>query len=177
MMQIPVFMHSPIATFVISVGGVVAGIFVGLENIQAKIKVAHYRAPHLSRGLLRKICHASETALGGSRYSTRASMYTFAKDYGLTPNGTLLLSTPVGVDTVTVPLLAPAGTLALISVSFTTVNAAAFPWKLTLVAPVSLFPRITTVAPTLPDVGSVCAKGPSPVDRLKIVPTFSGPPK
>jgi hypothetical protein len=86
------------------------------------------------------------------------------------PKGTLLVSVPPGVITATEPLVAPAGTLVVISELETTVNAAAVPLKVTLVAPVRSVPRILTAAPALPDVGSVFTNGPSPTDRLKTVP-------
>lgn len=89
---------------------------------------------------------------------------------GVTRNTTLLLSVPAGVTTVTLPVVAPAGTVVVISELDTTVNVAAVPLKLTLVVPVRLFPRIFTVFPTFPEVGSVSTKGPRPTAKLKIVP-------
>ena len=56
--------------------------------------------------------------------------------YGSTRKGTLLESVPPGVTTWTSPLLAPAGTVVVIKNLDTTVNVAAVPLKLTLVAPV-----------------------------------------
>jgi len=47
-----------------------------------------------------------------------------------------------------------------------TVNAAAVPLNVTLVAPVRSVPKIVTAVATLPDVGSVFANGPKPTDRL-----------
>jgi hypothetical protein len=55
------------------------------------------------------------------------------------------------------------------------VKTAAAPLKLTLVAPVRSVPRISTVAPTLPEVGSVSTNGPRPTDRLKTVPSRCWP--
>jgi hypothetical protein len=78
----------------------------------------------------------------------------------------LLLSVFFGVVTSTVPVVAPVGTAAVISVLDKTVNVAAVPLKLTLVVPVRLFPRMMTLAPTLPDVGSVSTNAPSPTERL-----------
>jgi hypothetical protein len=49
---------------------------------------------------------------------------------------TIVFSVPLGVTTVTTPLVAPAGTVAWISVLEITVKLAAMPLKLTLVAPV-----------------------------------------
>jgi len=60
---------------------------------------------------------------------------------------TLLSSVFLGVVTVTNPVVAPLGTVVLISVLEMTVNTAAVPSKLTLLALVRLFPKITTVAP------------------------------
>lgn len=58
--------------------------------------------------------------------------------YGSTRKGTLLESVSVGVVTWTVPVVAPAGTVAVMSARETTVNVAAVPSKVTLVAPLLL---------------------------------------
>ena len=63
------------------------------------------------------------------------------------------LLVPPGVVTVTLPVLAPAGTVAVICVPAFTVNAAAAPLKLTVVAPVKLVPVSTTLVPAVPLVG------------------------
>src|ERR1700733_15909002 len=91
-------------------------------------------------------------------------------------NDTLLVSVPLGVTTWTLPLLAPAGTVAIISVLETTVKTAPAPLKLTPVAPLRLVPRISTPSPTSPAVGRVSTNGPSPIDRLKTAPTPFVPP-
>src|ERR1019366_10127521 len=96
--------------------------------------------------------------------------------YGSTRKDTLLESVPLGVTTLTSPVVAPAGTVVVISEPETTVKVAAAPLKLTLVAPVRLVPRMLTAAPTLPEAGSVSTKGPSPTDRLKTDPSLSTPP-
>jgi hypothetical protein len=82
----------------------------------------------------------------------------------------LLESVRLGVTTWTFPLLAPAGTVVVISELETTVKTAAVPLKLTLVAPVRLVPRIVTGDPTLPEVVCVFTNGPRPKDRRKTVP-------
>jgi hypothetical protein len=84
------------------------------------------------------------------------------------------LRVPSCVFTLTLPLVAPFGTVVLISELDTTVNLAEAPLNVTLVAHVRLFPRITTGVPTSPEVGSVSTNGPSPTARLKTVPQ---PPK
>jgi len=66
--------------------------------------------------------------------------------------------------------VAPAGTVAVISVAETTVNRAAVPLKLTLVAPVKSVPSIFTAPPTLPTWGSIFTKGESPMEILYTVP-------
>ena len=76
----------------------------------------------------------------------------------------------------TVPVVAPVGTVVVISELETTVNAAAAPWNVTLLAPVKFVPRIVTDEPTLPLVGAVSTNGPNPTDRLKRIPSFSGKP-
>ena len=96
--------------------------------------------------------------------------------YG-TRKGTLLESVPLGVVTWTGPVVAPGGTVVAMKVPVElTVNVAAVPLKVTLVAPVSLLPRILTFAPTLPEFGSVSTNGLRPTDRLKIVPSLLAPP-
>ena len=90
--------------------------------------------------------------------------------YGVTVKGTLLESVPPGVTTWTVPVVAPFGTVVVISEAETTVKVAAVPLNVTLVEPVRLVPRIFTAFPTLPEVGFVSTKGPKPTDRLKTVP-------
>jgi hypothetical protein len=82
----------------------------------------------------------------------------------------LLLRVLVVVVTLTVPELAPTGTVVLISDFETTVNIAVVPLKVTLVALFKFVPRIVTAAPTLPEVGLVSTNGPSPTPRLKTVP-------
>src|SRR5260370_39806168 len=78
---------------------------------------------------------------------------------------TLLESVPLGVTTWTFPVVAPAGTLVVIAEDETTLKAAATPLKLTLVVPVRPFPRILTLAPTLPAVGRVSTNTPRPTAR------------
>src|ERR1700730_10713884 len=93
-----------------------------------------------------------------------------------TRNDTLLKSVPLGRAPGTLPVVAPAGTVVVISELDTTVKVAAVPLKLTLVAPVRLVPRILTVAPTFAAVGSVSTNGPRPTDRRKTVPSPLAPP-
>jgi hypothetical protein len=95
--------------------------------------------------------------------------------YG-TRNGTLLKRVPLGVTTWTSPVEASAGTAVVISELDTTLNLAAVPLNVTLVAPARLVPRIPTAAQTLPEVGSVSTNGPKPTARLKIVPPLLAPP-
>jgi hypothetical protein len=64
-----------------------------------------------------------------------------------------LVALPAGVVTVIGPLLAPLGTVALISVSETTVKTAGVPLKATAVAPVKCAPLIVTVVPIGPPLG------------------------
>lgn len=78
---------------------------------------------------------------------------------------TLLLNVPLGVTTVTVPVVASEGTVVVSSELETTVKVAAIPWNVTLVAPLKFVPRIVTDDPTLPDPGSVFTNGPSPIDN------------
>ena len=78
----------------------------------------------------------------------------------------MLLSVFVGVVTLTKPVVAPVGTVVLISVLERTVNVAGVPLKVMLVEPVRLFPRTVTAFPTLSEVGFVFTNGPRPTDRL-----------
>jgi hypothetical protein len=59
-----------------------------------------------------------------------------------------LMSVPFGVTTVTGPLFAPLGTVAVIELSELTLNCEAMPLNLTTVAPVKPVPSIVTLAPT-----------------------------
>lgn len=60
---------------------------------------------------------------------------------------------PNGVATLTVPVVAPTGTLVVISVSETTLKAAVVPLKLTFVAPVRALPVKVTAVPSVPLAG------------------------
>lgn len=77
---------------------------------------------------------------------------------------------PPGVVTSTRPVVAPVGTVVVISDAETTVNVAAVPLNVTLVAPVRSVPRILTAAPTVPEVVCVSTNGARPRDILKIAP-------
>jgi len=83
---------------------------------------------------------------------------------------------PIGVVTVTVPVVAPVGTLVSIAEAVTFRSGAVVPLKVMLVVPVRLFPKIMTIDPTLPALRLVFTNGPSPMDRLKTVPSKVVPP-
>ena len=87
-----------------------------------------------------------------------------------------LASVRAGVFTWTLPVLAPVGTVALISVFETTVNFAAFPLKVTALEPVRLVPTMDTADPILPEPGWVFTNGARPIFRLKNVPMLLVPP-
>jgi hypothetical protein len=80
----------------------------------------------------------------------------------------LLANVPDPVVTVTLPVLEPAGTVAVTSVFETTWNDAAVPLKLTPVVLDNFVPRILTFVPTLPALGTVSTNGCSPVVNSKI---------
>jgi hypothetical protein len=82
----------------------------------------------------------------------------------------LLVSLPFGVVTTTGPVVAPEGTVAVISVLDTKVNAAAAPLNVTLDAPVIFVPRIITDDAAAPEAVTVSTNAPSPTDNLKAVP-------
>ena len=64
-----------------------------------------------------------------------------------------LVVVPPGVVTLIFPVLAPEGTLVVISVSETTLKVAEVPLKVTAVAPVRALPVTVTAVPTAPLVG------------------------
>lgn len=103
-------------------------------------------------------------------------LFKGSDSYGPTRKITLLLSSLLGVVTSTSPVVAPAGTVVLISELLTTVKAAGVPLNVTLVACVRLFPRMMTFAPTFPEVGRVSTNGPRPTDKRKAVPKPLVPP-
>ena len=90
--------------------------------------------------------------------------------YFVTTNCGLLFRVPDGVTTETVPVVAPAGTVALRKVSDSTTNAADTPLNVTLVVPVRPLPRMMTFFPTLPATGTVFTRGFRPLENLKTVP-------
>ena len=61
---------------------------------------------------------------------------------------TLLVSVPLGVVALALPVVAPVGTVVVIKEAETTLKTAAVPLNVTLVAPVGFVPRILTAAPT-----------------------------
>ena len=71
----------------------------------------------------------------------------------VTVKSLLLPPVPAVVVTLIGPVVAPVGTVAVIWVLETTVKAASVPLKVTVLAPVKLFPPIVTVVPTGPLVG------------------------
>jgi len=118
---------------------------------------------------------SNSVAVSITRLRCRSTQAQCPRCY-LTRKIMLLVSAPLGVITWTVPVVAPAGTVAWMSECDSTVNvAAAIPLKVTLVAPVRLLPRILIVCPTLPDVGSVVTYALSPTERLKTVPSPLAP--
>src|SRR5579863_6151830 len=92
---------------------------------------------------------------------TKHRCFAYAKSsYSVTLNFLLLCSVAFGVVTVTRPVVAPVGTTAVIYVFDSTVNlVAAVPLNETALVPMNPCPRISTVAPTFPDVGSKLTNG------------------
>src|SRR5206468_9993996 len=72
----------------------------------------------------------------------------------VTVNDPELVPVPAGLLTATVPVLAPAGTVAVMLESEATVNVAGVPLKLTAVAKVNPLPVIVTDVPTGPEAGA-----------------------
>jgi hypothetical protein len=90
----------------------------------------------------------------------------------------VLVTEPAGVVTLIGPVVAPAGTVAVILVDLTTLNVAAVPLNVTPVAPVKFVPVIVTVVPTGPKVGvnDVIVGAPAAVVTLKPWELQSLPP-
>jgi hypothetical protein len=86
------------------------------------------------------------------------------------PFFTLLESVPLGVTTWTFPLLAPAGTVAVISRRNETTEDSRRAVKGDAGRAGQIGPQNLDAAPTLPEVGCVSTNGPRPTDRLKTVP-------
>ena len=80
----------------------------------------------------------------------------------------MLESAPPGAVTVIVPVVAPAGTCARMLVSETTVNVACVSLNATAVVPVRLFPKMDTVLPALPKLGTASTNGARSPDKLKM---------
>jgi hypothetical protein len=81
---------------------------------------------------------------------------------GLIRKALLVVHDPAGAVTLIGPVVAPAGTVAVICVEELTVNAALVPLNVTDVVPVKFVPVITTLVPTGPDVGAkVVTRGPT----------------
>jgi hypothetical protein len=73
--------------------------------------------------------------------------------------------------TVTAPVSAPAGTVAVMNVVPVSVNdLACTPPNLTTEELLKPCPMMPILAPSLPEVGCVSTNGPRPTDRLKTVP-------
>jgi len=109
------------------------------------------------RSIRVRLTVAAPTILRGTRRSNENAERS-QMNHPRTWKGTLLTSVPLGVATWTFPVVAPAGTVVVISESETTVNVATVPLKLTLVAPVRFVPRISRAAPTAPKVGRFVAQ-------------------
>jgi len=71
----------------------------------------------------------------------------------VTLNDAALVAFPAGVVTKIGPVVAPAGTVAVIWLSEFTVNAAAEPLNVTEVAPLKALPAIVTAVPGQPELG------------------------
>jgi hypothetical protein len=94
----------------------------------------------------------------------------------VTVNFVPLATVPPGVVTEILPVVAPAGTVAVIFVSVLTVNVADVPPNLTAVAPVKFAPLIVTDVPTGPLVGEKdVIVGAAPLFTVNFVPLVSVP--
>src|SRR5579864_6700825 len=91
--------------------------------------------------------------------------------YGNTLTSHCLVNIPVRAVTMTRPVVAPSGTVAVISASEITLKElAGTPLKLTAVAPVRPEPRIWVTELTLPLETTNFTNGPRPTSKLNAVP-------
>jgi hypothetical protein len=86
--------------------------------------------------------------------------YPTATAFHNTRNATLLFSVSLGVVTSTVPVVAPVGTVAVISVAEATLNSVGVPLNVTELAPVKSLPRIVITV-------SGCAPKLQPLDERR----------
>jgi hypothetical protein len=97
---------------------------------------------------------------------------------GMTVNEVVLSPVPPGVVTEMVPLLAPLGTCAVMSVDeLTTKLASVVPLNVTLVVPVKFAPWMSTLVPTVPVVGVnelIVGGGPVSVNGDALMPVPLG---
>src|SRR6266567_776938 len=97
----------------------------------------------------------------------------------VTVNGTPLLATPPTVTT-TLPVVAPAGTCAVMLVALHPVGVAAVPLNLTVLVPCvapKFAPVIATEVPTRPDVGlRLEMVGAAAVVTVNVIPLLATPP-
>jgi len=94
----------------------------------------------------------------------------------VTVNFVRLATVPAGVVTEILPVVAPAGTVAVIFVAELTVNVADVPPNLTAVAPVKFVPLIVTDVPTGPLFGeNEVIVGAAPLFTVNFVPLVSVP--
>ena len=97
----------------------------------------------------------------------------------MTVNDAVLVPVPAGVVTATGPVVAPAGTVAVIWVSEVTVNVAVVPLNFTAVAPVKPLPVMVTGVPDGPEVGvneKTTGAGPPPPPATVAVNRAAMPP-
>ena len=95
----------------------------------------------------------------------------------VTVNEAVLVPVPAGVVTATGPVVAPAGTVAVIWVSEVTVNVAVVPLNFTAVAPVKPLPVMVTEVPDGPEVGvneETAGAVPVTVNEAVLVPVPAG---
>src|SRR3989441_3173369 len=105
-------------------------------------------------GLLKTAVKLMGELLVGSAWLAALSIVTVGGVVSVTTVKLLaLLAVPPGVVTLSGPLVAPAGTVAVIVVAEPTVKLALVPLNRTAVAPLKLVPLIVTVVPTPPLVG------------------------
>jgi hypothetical protein len=95
-----------------------------------------------------------------------------------TVNALALVATPPGVVTLSVPVVAPAGTVAWIAVAEVTVKEVALtPLNATAVAPLKFVPLIVTLVPTGPLVGEkldIVGGGGTTVNALALLAVPAG---
>lgn len=144
----------PVSTMVAAPAAVVGGT---IKERLVVPKVEKEVAIPLTVTLLRptKLVPVTDTlAPGSTLVGVKLVIVGAVEGAAVTVKGVLLVTVPAGVVTVTVPLVAAAGTVKVMLVALATTKVTAVVPSVTAVAPVKLVPVRVTVAPGIPLVGA-----------------------